>query len=124
MVRHAKRTDANHSAIRDGLRQIGYNVTDTSHIGNGYPDLTVKIGCKLPILLEVKDPAKPKSAQALTEKEVAFFDLFMPRATHQQRDASGISLSKNGWRRRRKRKNEKQEKNGRVAPACTEHIMF
>ena len=78
MVRHAKRTDANHSAIRDGLRQIGYNVTDTSHIGNGYPDLTVKIGCKLPILLEVKDPAKPKSAQALTEKEVAFFDLFMP----------------------------------------------
>ena len=53
-----------------------------------------------------------------------FFDLFMPRATHQQRDASGISLSKNGWRRRRKRKNEKQEKNGRVAPACTEHIMF
>ena len=53
-----------------------------------------------------------------------FFDLFMPRATHQQRDASGISLSKNGWRRRRKRKNEKQEKNGRVAPACNEHIMF
>ena len=78
MVRHAKRTDANHADIRDGLRKAGYTVVDTSHIGNGYPDLTVRIGCKLPILLEVKDPAKPKSAQALTDKEVEFFELFMP----------------------------------------------
>ena len=78
MARHAKRTDANHADIRDGLREAGYIVIDTSHIGNGYPDLTVRIGCKLPILLEVKDPAKPKSAQALTDKEVEFFDLFLP----------------------------------------------
>ena len=41
-----------------------------------------------------------------------FFDLFMPRATHQQRDASGISLSKNGWRRRRKRKMRNKRKMG------------
>ena len=78
MARHAKRTDANHSEIRDGLRKAGYTVVDTSHIGNGYPVLTVIIGCKLPILLEVKDPSKPKSAQALTDKEVEYFKLSIP----------------------------------------------
>ena len=78
MARYAKRTDANHAEIRDELRKAGYTVIDTSHIGNGYPDLTVIIGCKLPILLEVKDPSKPKSSQSLTDKELEFFELFMP----------------------------------------------
>ena len=78
MARYAKRTDANHAEIRDELRKAGYIVIDTSHIGNGYPDLTVIIGCKLPILLEVKDPSKSKSAQSLTDKELEFFELFMP----------------------------------------------
>ena len=29
MARHAKRTDANHADIRDGLRKAGYTVLDT-----------------------------------------------------------------------------------------------
>ena len=53
-----------------------------------------------------------------------FFDLFMPRATHQQRDASGISLSKNGWRRRRKRKMRNKRKMGGLLLVAMSILCF
>lgn len=37
----AKKVDANHAAVRDHLRSIGWSVFDSSGIGRGYGDLTV-----------------------------------------------------------------------------------
>lgn len=39
MTRYAKKTDANHADIRDGLKALGWEVLDTSGIGQGVPDL-------------------------------------------------------------------------------------
>jgi len=72
-MRHAKRTDANHAAIRDGLRQLGYDVLDLSDVGGGVPDLCVRNPDGwMPCFLEVKDGAKPPSARGLTESEVVW----------------------------------------------------
>lgn len=68
-MRHAKRTDANHSLVRDGLRRAGFDVLDLSAAGSGVPDLLVRIGVGKSHFLEVKDGDKPKSAQALTAAE-------------------------------------------------------
>ena len=77
MTRYARRVDANHAAVRDGLRALGYEVLDLSACGGGVPDLMVKIRAAngmagIPHLLEVKDGAKPKSAQALTADQEAW----------------------------------------------------
>ena len=69
MTRYAKRTDANHAAIRDGLRGLGYGVDDLSASGGGVPDLVVAIAPGRPHFLEVKDGAKPLSAQKLTKAQ-------------------------------------------------------
>jgi hypothetical protein len=66
-MRHARRVDGNHSSIRDGLRQLGYEVLDLSAAGCGVPDLAVKVKGKLGVVhfLEIKDPTQPLSKQAL-----------------------------------------------------------
>jgi hypothetical protein len=71
VTRHARRTDANHSDVRDGLRKAGYDVLDLSDCGNGVPDLVVsRKDFRLPpVFLEVKDGKKPPSARKLTEAE-------------------------------------------------------
>lgn len=74
MTRHAKRTDANHSEIREGLRAAGFPVLDLSGCGQGVPDLAVKVGDGRSVLLEVKDGNKAKSAQRLTEAERIWFE--------------------------------------------------
>lgn len=73
----AARTDANHSDIRDRLREIpGLSVADTSALGNGFPDLVVGRMCPngrpTNYLLEVKDGDKPPSAQKLTSDQETF----------------------------------------------------
>jgi hypothetical protein len=65
-VKYARRTDANHAAIRDGLRGLGYVVLDLSGAGDGIPDLAVAVAPGMPHFLELKDGAKPLSAQKLT----------------------------------------------------------
>lgn len=69
-MRHAKRVDANHAEIRDGLRADGWDVLDLSDCGNGIPDLCVghPFGFE-PLFLEVKDGKKPPSARGLTAAE-------------------------------------------------------
>lgn len=69
-MRHAKRVDANHAEIRDGLRADGWDVLDLSDCGNGIPDLCVghPFGFE-PLFLEVKDGKKPPSARELTAAE-------------------------------------------------------
>lgn len=49
-----KRVDANHAEIRDGLRDLGYLVDDTSSFGRGFPDLLVGDKCEHFVLLEIK----------------------------------------------------------------------
>lgn len=71
-MRHAKRTDENHSSIRDGLRKLGYKVYDFSHVGGGVADLCVKITPTMSVWVEVKASSKDK----LTEKEVIFSSLW------------------------------------------------
>jgi len=69
-VRYAKRTDANHAEIRDGLRAMGFDVLDLSDVGGGVPDLCVRAQDHgLPVFLEVKDGKKPPSARELTDAE-------------------------------------------------------
>lgn len=74
----AARTDANHSDIRDGLRQIpGVSVADTSAVGKGFPDLVVAYKAKdsayrHTVLLEVKDGNKPPSKRKLTKAQKQF----------------------------------------------------
>lgn len=67
----AKRVDANHAQIRDGLRAVlGDRVKDTSWIGHGWPDLVVAFKGRLH-MVEVKRPG-PKSARTLTDAEHEF----------------------------------------------------
>lgn len=70
-MRHAARTDANHAAIRDGLRASGCTVADTSGAGAGFPDLAVGLRSRN-YLLEIKDGAKPPSTRKLTPDQVKF----------------------------------------------------
>lgn len=75
-MRFAKKTDGNHAAVRDGLRQRGYIVRDYSGVGEGVPDLAVLIRPGYSLLLEVKDPKKPPSARRLTEAESEWLTYF------------------------------------------------
>lgn len=64
-MRTAARTDANHTEIVRAFRDCGFSVTDTSGVGNGFPDIVVgKYGRTLPV--EIKDGSKPPSKQQLT----------------------------------------------------------
>jgi hypothetical protein len=69
MTRFARRVDANHSQIRDGLRAAGWVVHDLSGAGDGIPDLAAEIAPGKPHFIEVKDGAKPLSKQALTKAQ-------------------------------------------------------
>ena len=69
MTRHAKRTDANHAHIREGLREQGWQVLDLSAAGCGVPDLLVALAPGTPWFLEVKDGDKPLNKQKLTKEQ-------------------------------------------------------
>lgn len=56
MTRRAAKVDSNHAEIRDGLRELGFIVKDTSRHGDGLPDLVVLLKSgRAALLLEVKD---------------------------------------------------------------------
>lgn len=74
-MRRAAKVDANQPEIVAAFRRLGCVVFPTHQIGNGFPDIAVRCG-KMLRLVEIKDGAKPKSAQKLTEKEAAFHDQF------------------------------------------------
>jgi len=64
----AARIDDNQKAITRYLREKGVSVSITSAIGRGFPDLMCGFKGKN-ILLELKDGAKPLSAQNLTPEQ-------------------------------------------------------
>lgn len=69
MSRYARRIDGNHKQIRDGLRQLGFFVWDTSRLGGGTPDLWVcQRSSNQAVWVEVKMPR-----ENLTPDEVEFF---------------------------------------------------
>jgi len=72
-MRRAARTDDNQTQIVEALRSIGATVQILSAVGKGCPDLLVGIFCKN-FLLEIKDGAKPKSAQGLTAHEAIWIN--------------------------------------------------
>jgi hypothetical protein len=62
------KVDRNHGHMRDGLRELGATVSDTSRLGKGFPDLVVGWhGISLPV--EVKCPDNP----GLTDDEKAWW---------------------------------------------------
>ena len=67
-----RKIDDNQQAIVKGLRKLGASVAVTSSLGNGFPDIVVGYRGKN-FLFEIKDGAKPLSAQRLTEREGLFF---------------------------------------------------
>jgi hypothetical protein len=77
------RRDANHAAIRDGLREAGYLVQDLGDVGDGCADLLVahKANRLRWRLLEVKDGSKPPSARRLTPAEEEFREQWGPHYT-------------------------------------------
>lgn len=72
-MRLAARVDANHTEIIAAFRKFGCSVWVTHQIGKGFPDCIVSKRNKT-ILVEIKDGAKVKSAQALTKDEVKFHE--------------------------------------------------
>lgn len=75
-MRRAAKVDSNHPAIVKALRDAGCGVLDLSAVGKGCPDLLVHAPtypeCRFPVLLEIKDGAKPASARKLTKAQVKF----------------------------------------------------
>lgn len=73
MARLNGRVDGNQKQITKELRAAGCTVAILSNLGKGIPDILVGYG-KRNYLVELKDPAQPKSKQKLTPDEVAFFE--------------------------------------------------
>ena len=65
----AARTDANHEAVVNALRQAGASVQSLASVGKGIPDLLVGFKSQT-LLMEVKDSAKPASKRRLTEDQL------------------------------------------------------
>lgn len=63
------KVDANQAAITKALRDMGATVQPLHQVGKGCPDLLVGWKSKN-LLMEVKDGAKPPSAQKLTPDQV------------------------------------------------------
>jgi len=69
MPKYAARVDENQRAIAQALRQAGASVAECHAVGAGFPDLCVGWQGGT-YLIEVKNPAKPKSKRQLTDAQV------------------------------------------------------
>lgn len=68
--------DGNQAEIVKAARSLGCSVAITSTIGGGFPDLVIGIyvGRRINLLVEVKDPTKPKADRVLTKDQVEFHE--------------------------------------------------
>lgn len=71
----AAKIDANQPEIVAALRKIGCTVQILSSVGKGCPDILVGYRGRN-FLLEIKDGAKPVSAQKLTPDQIEWHDLW------------------------------------------------
>jgi Holliday junction resolvase len=69
MTRYASKVDANHAAVREALRQVGWTVVDFSRAGSGVFDLLALKPGKC-LFVEVKDGQKSASRRRLTPAQV------------------------------------------------------
>jgi Holliday junction resolvase len=70
-MKYKKRTDGNQERIVEYLRRVGASVFVASGVGDSFPDLVV--GYRgVNYLIEVKDPAQPKSKRKLRPGQQAF----------------------------------------------------
>lgn len=93
MSRRARKVDRNHAEIRQGLRECGFPVWDTSRVGDGFPDLLVYAHGRL-LLLEVKMPG-----EQLTPMEQGFWEVFPVVIVHDIDEAvraCGVGTSARG----------------------------
>jgi hypothetical protein len=71
MARRAARIDVNHNDVVTALRDLGYSVTSTAPVGNGFPDVAVGFrddqGEPRTVLLEIK--ASPRHKLTRDEQE-------------------------------------------------------
>jgi len=66
---YAKKIDANQPEIVKALRRAGCTVEHLHAVGKGCPDLLCAIDGEV-FLIEIKDGAKPPSAQKLTDDQI------------------------------------------------------
>lgn len=80
-MRHTHRLDANHRAIQQIAEQIGWYFWDCAQTGLGVDAILIK-GGRI-VVAEIKDGAKPISAQRLTPHE---------KAVHAKLKAHGVTV--------------------------------
>ena len=76
--RYAKKVDTNHQEIRDGLRQLGFEVLDTNKMGGGMSDLVVAVD-DTTYFIEIKNK---EGRNRMTPDELAFEDMIRERAVY------------------------------------------
>lgn len=74
MTRYAKRIDNNQKNIVCSLRDKGFEVKITSHIGNGFPDILIKKN-GIAIGVEIKDEGKVDDLTVDEEEMSAWFQI-------------------------------------------------
>jgi hypothetical protein len=71
VARRAAKVDANHADVVTALRDLGYSVSSTAPVGNGFPDVAVGFrddqGEPRTVLLEIK--ASPRHKLTRDEQE-------------------------------------------------------
>ncbi len=76
--RYAKRVDGNHHDIRDGLRQLGFEVLDTNKMGGGMSDLVVAVD-DVTYFIEIKNK---EGRNRMTIDELLFESMIRERAVY------------------------------------------
>lgn len=94
MRRRAAKVDDNQASIVDCLRRAGVEVRVMSAVGEGFPDLLTLYKGVLR-LIEIKDGAKPPSAQKLTNVQQAMalvWPIVVVRDEREALEAHGIEV--------------------------------
>ena len=82
MTLYAKRTDGNHTDIREAMRDGGAEVEDMSGVGKGFPDTVVYTADGRLLLVEIKMPKG-----TLTAPQVRFHARFPVHIVRSVEDA-------------------------------------
>ena len=73
MTRYAKRTDDNHTLVKEQTQEVfpEASIEDMAGAGNGFPDLCMGLW-GFNFFIEIKDPKKPPSRRRLTAAQERF----------------------------------------------------